>query len=199
MRALDIDGVYVQPSLADQVGTLREARIEDAVAAIAYPVKVAVLQPPDPEAGDVGPNDPEPEAGDVLTELHLVALRDVTVDPAVYLGVDLAASSLTARQFDITAPAGQAIAVAAERAPDDVGRQLVITTMLLADSRAEQAYDRLLADAPAPVTSARAQPPAGSTEQPEPGAVDLPAVLLTLAVLVAAVLSVLWTRRRTGT
>lgn len=186
-----MDGVYVQPSLAEQLGAHREVRIEEAVAAVAYPVKVAVLRP-----ADLDPDDPEPDADEVLTQLHLAALRDLTVDPAVYVGVDIAAHRLTVRQFDVTAPAGQAIAVAADRAPGDVGRQLVITTTLLADSRAEQAYDRLLDETTAPVASAR--PPAGGAEQPEPGAVDLPAVLISVAVLVAALLSALWTRGRTA-
>ncbi len=187
-RALELDGVYVQTALGDQVGTRRETRIEDAVAATAYPVKVAVLRP--------GPS--QRDAGAVLTRLHQVALRDLTVDPAVYLGVDLAAGSLTAREFDITTPAGQAIAVAADRAHGDVGRQLVIATTLLADSRAEQAYDRLLDEAEGSVQSTPAQPPADPAAQPAPSGVDLPAVLITLAVLLVALVSMVWSRRRAG-
>ena len=186
-RALEVDGVYVQSSLEEQVGSRQESRIEDAVAATPYPVKVAVVRS---HAGA--------DAGVVLAQLHRVALRDLTVDPAVYLGVDLVAGSLTARQFDITTPAGQAIAVASDRAPGDVGRQLVIATTLLADSRAQQAYDRLLEVTETPVRSAPAQPPADPAPQPAPSGFDLPAVLITLVVLTAALVSARWSRQRAG-
>ncbi len=187
MRALEVDGVYVQPSLREQVGAGQEARIEDAVAAIPYPVKVVAL----------GSGFAEPDAGEALTRLHQVALRDQTVDPAVYLGVDLAAGGLIASEFDVATPVGLALPVAADRAPGDVGRQLVLATTLLAEGSAEQAYDRLIDETGgAPVASSPAQPAVDAAEQPEPGAVDLPAVMITLAVLVAAVVSALWTRRR---
>jgi len=189
VRALRVDGVYVQPSLRDRVGPQQEARIEDAVATIAYPVKVVVL----------GSGTDQRDAGEVLVRLHQVALRDLTVDPAVYLGVDLAAGDLTAHEFDLTTRVGQAIPVAADRAPGLLGRQLVITTTLLSDNTSEGAYHRLTEETGTPVESAPVQSPAGTTAQPQPGgAVDLTAVLVTLAVLAAACLSALWTRRRVG-
>ena len=151
VRALEVDGVYVHRSLRGKVGARQEVRIEDAVAAIPYPVKVAVLR-----SGFEG------DAGDVLARLHQTALRDRTVDPAVYVGVDLAAGVLTAQEHDVTTAVGLAIPVAADRATGDVGRQLVVTTTLLADGGAERAYDRLIDEAGAPVAAAAFATPAAA-------------------------------------
>ncbi|MEJ7757184.1 MAG: hypothetical protein WKF83_13570 [Nocardioidaceae bacterium] len=137
-KALSEDGVYVAPSLREEIPAGTERQIENAVAGSEVPIfVVAVPVPYDSEFGG-------------RPENLLAYIRDDTGADGVYLAADVTGSSPETfvssgfQEYGVSAGTSGAMLVATRREEDDAGQQLLVAARLVANGTATEKANELL-------------------------------------------------------